>query len=323
MLAPTTRPVENRGSSTVKVAGSRMTSTAGGYPVTNHPPRASTHGAGRRPPGSVPSDGEQAGLRRSLAAGWAVVDAGGSALDAAVAAVASMEDSGQFNAGRGGVPTRAGAVETDAGVMGLVVDGDSWRPVSGAACAMTWPANPILVARAVAVADEALLLAGPGADRFAAEAGLARRRDEDLTHGGGAPVSSMGTVGAVALDRHGHLGAATSTGGRSGQAPGRVGDSPIIGAGTWADEGSVAVSGTGDGEAFVRAGFAHRVDAAVRAGIDLQRAALDALQSVERWNGTGGAIVLAADGDLIVAWNTPSMARGWCNGADAVTRLTD
>jgi beta-aspartyl-peptidase (threonine type) len=280
-------------------------------------------GAGVRPAGRAPSEDERAGLRYSLAAGWAVLDAGGSALDAAIAAVASMEDSGRFNAGRGGVPTRGGVVETDAGVMGLVAEGDSWRAVSGAACAMTWPANPILVARAVAVTDEALLLAGPGADRFAAEAGLARRREEDLTHGGGAPVSSMGTVGAVALDRHGHLGAATSTGGRAGQPPGRVGDTPIIGAGTWADEGSVAVSGTGDGEAFVRAGFAHRVDTAVRAGIDLERAVIEALRAVERWHGTGGAIVLAADGDLIVAWNTPSMARGWHNGTDTTARLTD
>jgi beta-aspartyl-peptidase (threonine type) len=280
-------------------------------------------GAGRRPAGSAPSEDERAGLQHSLAAGWAVLDAGGSALDAAIAAVASMEDSGRFNAGRGGVPTRAGVVETDAGVMGLVADGDTWRAVSGAACAMTWPANPILVAHAIAVAGEALLLAGPGADRFAAETGLARRCEKDLTHGGGAPVSSMGTVGAVALDRHGHLGAATSTGGRLGQPPGRVGDSPIIGAGTWADDDSVAVSGTGDGEAFVRAGFAHRVDAAVRAGVDLERAVVEALQGVERWNGTGGAIVLGAGGDLIVAWNTPSMARGWHDGAGMAARVLE
>jgi beta-aspartyl-peptidase (threonine type) len=173
---------------------------------------------------------------------------------------------------------------------------------------MTWPANPILVARAVADVGDALLLAGPGADRFAEGAGLARRDDRTLTHQGGSPA---GTVGAVALDRDGHLGAATSTGGRRGQPPGRVGDTPVIGAGTWSDDGGVAVSGTGDGEAFIRAGFAHRVDAAVRTGTDLETAAGDALRAVERWQGTGGAIVLTPEGELVAVCNTASMARGW------------
>ena len=262
-------------------------------------------------------------MHRCLEAGWAVLAAGGSALDAAVAAVVSMEDSGLFNAGRGGVPTAAGAVETDAGVMGVVADGDRWRSVSGGVCAMSWPANPVLVARALALGGEALLLAGPGADAFAAGAGLARRDESGLTHGGGAPVSSMGTVGAVAVDGLGHLGAATSTGGRRGQAPGRVGDTPIIGAGTWSGEGGVAVSGTGDGEAFVRAGFAHRIDLAVRAGTDLQQASVDALRAVEAWEGNGGAIVLAPDGDLVVVWDTPAMARGWRSGAQTVAELLE
>jgi isoaspartyl peptidase/L-asparaginase-like protein (Ntn-hydrolase superfamily) len=291
--------------------------------VTLGRPALAIHGGAGRRQGHIPFEDEVAGLHRSLEAGWAVLAAGGSALDAAVAAVTSMEDSGVFNAGRGGVPTRAGVVETDAGVMGLVPDGDGWRRVSGAACAMTWPANPVLVARAIAETGEALLLAGPGADHFAADSGLARRDEADLTYGGGAPVSSMGTVGAVAIDDHGHLGAATSTGGRTGQPPGRVGDSPIIGAGTWADEGGVAVSATGDGEAFVRAGFAHRVDAAIRAGTDLDRAAMAALVEVERWEGTGGAIVLAATGDLVVVWDTPAIARGWRGAAGTVAGIID
>ncbi len=266
-------------------------------------------GAGRRP--DADGEGVRAveigGLDRSLAAGWAVIEAGGSAVDAVVAAVASMEDSGLFNAGRGAVPTTAGQVETDAAVM-------SDRR-SGAACAMTFPANPVRVALAVADAGDALLLAGPGADRFAAEAGLAERDPATLTHGGTATISEMGTVGAVALDAGGHLAAATSTGGRRGQPPGRVGDSPIIGAGTWAVSDGVAVSATGDGEAFVRAGFSHLIDGAVRLGSPLDAAVADAIRAVEAWDGTGGAVVLSPTGDLVVAHDTPAMAWGWRGAA--------
>jgi beta-aspartyl-peptidase (threonine type) len=281
-------------------------------------------GAGTRSRGAdATSDAtEVEGLRQSLQAGWAVLDDGGSALDAVAAAVVSMEDSGVFNAGRGGVPTSAGMVETDAAVMGLAPDGPgNWREVSGAACAMTWAANPVLVARAVADVGDAILLAGTGADRFAEAAGLRRRDEAGLTHGGTAPVSQMGTVGAVAVDRDGHLAAATSTGGRKGQPPGRVGDSPVIGAGTWAAEGGVAVSATGDGEAFIRAGFAHRIDAAARAGTDLERAAREALLEAERWRGVGGAIVLSPTGDLVVLYDTPSMARGWRSTGATVAEL--
>jgi len=266
-------------------------------------------GAGRAParPDSALEQAEVAGLRGALDAGWAVLDDGGSALEAAVAAVASMEASGTFNAGRGAVPTTAGDVETDAAVMGLAEGVE----VSGAACAMTWPDHPILVARAVALAGDALLLAGPGADAFARAHGLAQRDPARLTGGGVAPVSDMGTVGAVALDRDGHLAAATSTGGRRGQPPGRVGDAPVIGAGTWAEQGRVAVSATGDGEAFIRAGFAHRIDLAVAGGRRLDQAAADALAAAARWKGTGGAIVLGAEGRLVVLHDTESMARGW------------
>jgi L-asparaginase / beta-aspartyl-peptidase len=294
-----------------------------------------------------------AGLQASLAAGWAVLDAGGSALDATVAAVVSMEDSGIFNAGRGAVPTTAGQVETDAGVMGLSPDGDGWREVAGAACAMLYPANPIRAALAVAEGADALLLAGPGADAFAAQAGLAARDDSLLTHGGVAPISQMGTVGApsqmgtvgapsqlgtvgapsqmgtvgaVALDAAGHLGAATSTGGRGGQPPGRVGDSPVIGAGTWAAGGGVAVSGTGDGEAFIQAGFAHRIDAVVRAGGTLKDAGRDAMAAVERWRGVGGAVVVDEAGRLLVMCDTPAMAMGWRSATlehATVLRATD
>jgi beta-aspartyl-peptidase (threonine type) len=195
--------------------------------------------------------------------------------------------------------------------MGLRPDGDGWREVAGAACAMLYPANPVRVALAIADVGDALLLAGPGADRFAADAGLPQRDETTLTAGGNAPISSMGTVGAVALDGAGHLGAATSTGGRGGQPPGRVGDTPVIGAGTWAAGGGVAVSATGDGEAFIQAGFAHRIDAALRAGSALDAAGREALAAVERWRGVGGAIVLDEAGQLLVLCDTPAMAMGW------------
>jgi beta-aspartyl-peptidase (threonine type) len=266
-------------------------------------------GAGRRPGGDDLEEAEVEGMRAALAAGWAVLDAGGPALDAAVAAVASMEASGVFNAGRGAVPTTAGTVETDAAVMGVA--GEDAVEVSGAGCAMTWPEHPVHLARAVALAGETLLLAGPGADAFAERAGLSRRDRALLTGGGAAPVSDMGTVGAVALDAGGRLAAATSTGGRRGQPPGRVGDAPVIGAGTWARQGRVAVSATGDGEAFVRCGFAHLLDLRMGAGAGVEEAATEALVETARWGGTGGAVVLAADGTLVALHDTAAMARGW------------
>jgi beta-aspartyl-peptidase (threonine type) len=293
------------------------------------PPALVVHGgAGVRPRGRTTGDdaalldAEVRGLHDALAAGWAILAEGGDSLAAVVAAVAAMEDSGVFNAGRGAVTTCEGGVETDAAVMGLAPDGDGgWREVAGAACAMTWPANPVAVARAVAETGDALLLAGPGADRFAAAAGLPRRDEAGLTHGGIAPVSEVGTVGAVAVDAAGRLAAATSTGGRAGQRAGRVGDSPVHGAGTWAEAGGAAVSATGDGEAFVLAGFAHRIDAAVRAGDDPERAAVAALGAVARWRGTGGGIVLTADGQVVVCCDTPAMARGWRDAGGAFAEV--
>lgn len=281
------------------------------------PPLLAVHGGAGR--GHGPAEQVAEGLRAALDAGWAVLAAGGGALDAAVAAVVAMEDSGVFNAGRGAVPTTAGGVETDAAVMGVLPGG---REVSGAACAMTWPANPVLAARAVAEAGDALLLAGDGADGFARDAGLAERDPATLTGGGTAPISTMGTVGAVALDAGGALAAATSTGGRRGQPPGRVGDTPIIGAGTWADQGRVAVSATGEGEAFVRAGFAHRVDQAVGAGTALADAARDALDAVARWGGSGGAVLLGAGGELVALYDTEAMAQGWRSAEETVAELS-
>jgi len=259
-------------------------------------------------------------LTAAVDAGWAVLEAGGPALDASIAAVASMESSGVFNAGRGAVPTTAGTVETDAAVMGVAPGEDgTLREVSGAACALSYPEHPIHLAREIALRGQALLLAGSGADAFAAAAGLPERDAAALTGGGAAPVSDMGTVGAVALDADGRLAAATSTGGRRGQPPGRVGDTPVIGAGTWASQGRVAISATGDGEAFVRAGFAHLVDWRLSQGVSADGAASDALMDVARWGGTGGAVVLTADGTLVALHDTAAMAQAW-RGADGPCR---
>ncbi len=284
------------------------------------------------------------GLRGALASGWAVLEGGGAALLAVVEAVASLEDSGLFNAGRGSSPTTEGRMETDASVM------DGATGAAGAVCAATWPANPIKAALAVVnqaatgatgatgagTAWHPLLLAAEGADQLARAAGLPsmaslpppgapvpgnpvpgnpRARQHAGEHGG------HGTVGAVALDAGGHVAAATSTGGRPGQAPGRVGDSPIIGAGTWADDTTAAVSATGTGEAFILAGFAHRVDWAMRSGVGLDQALNSALDAVSRYNGSGGAIALTASGHFATIFGTAAMARGWKSAAGVVVRV--
>jgi isoaspartyl peptidase/L-asparaginase-like protein (Ntn-hydrolase superfamily) len=269
-----------------------------------------------------------AGLEAALAAGWEVLASGGRAVEAAAAAVASMETSERFNAGRGAIPTTAGTVELDAAVM----DG-----ASGAAagiCAATWPDNPVLTALALAdsvgagalerartgqLVEMPLLLDSVSADAFARRAGLAAR----AVHGGPAraPLSPNGTVGAVALDRAGHVAAATSTGGRHGQPPGRVGDTPIVGAGTWAEDRTAAVSGTGIGEAFMLSGFGHRVAWCRERGDALDAAVRDGLDEVVRWGGDGGAVAVTPQGQVVLAFNTPRMARGWRTAERSATAL--
>jgi L-asparaginase/beta-aspartyl-peptidase (threonine type) len=249
------------------------------------------------------------GLSAALAAAWEVLDQGGAAVDAVVEAVGSLEASGHFNAGRGAVATSKGTVETDSAVM------DGANGNVGAICSATWPDSPVRAAQKVLAlggpAAGPILLAGPGADRFCEEAGLAKREPALLTGEGVTPISRHGTVGAVAVDIKGHLAAATSTGGRLGQLPGRVGDSPIAGAGTWADDKSVAVSATGEGESFVVAGFSHRIEWAVIAGSPLDEALDGALGSVRDRGGCGGGIVLARNGGFAIGFDTPAMARGW------------
>jgi isoaspartyl peptidase/L-asparaginase-like protein (Ntn-hydrolase superfamily) len=259
------------------------------------------------------------GLRRALDGGWEVLSTGGPALQAVVEAVARLESSGFFNAGLGSVRTTAGTTEMDASVM----DGRTGR--AGAVGAATWPANPVRAALAVALSAEEgggwqpLLLVGPGADNLAREAGLVPALSSSLSRPDAGP--GTGTVGAVAVDRAGHVAAATSTGGRAGQPPGRVGDSAVIGAGTWANDEAAAVSATGTGEAFIMAGFGHLVDWALGSGAGLPDALGAALQAVSRRGGRGGAIAITPTGNFAAIFDTPAMARGWHGEAGPVVLI--
>jgi beta-aspartyl-peptidase (threonine type) len=258
----------------------------------------------------------RAGLAAALDAGWAVLEAGGAALDAAVAAVTSMEDDPRaFNAGTGSALTSLGTVECDAAVM----TGDGR---AGAVACVRTSRNPVTLARRVLEDTPHVLLVGPGAEALEpapidpsaliterSRAAWRRWRERRA-----APEGSA-TCGAVALDGDGRLAAATSTGGVLGQWPGRVGDAPIPGAGTWADR-RVAVSCTGRGEAFLRVAAAHRLASALGAGATPEAALRDLLGAVNAAGGEGGVIALLADGTLAVAFDTEAMAWGYRRAAD-------
>jgi beta-aspartyl-peptidase (threonine type) len=290
-------------------------------------------GAGtiRRDALSAEREGEyHAGLRRALQAGHAVLAGGGGALDAVTAAVVALEDDELFNAGRGAVFTSAGMQEMDAAVM----DGRDRR--AGAVAAIFGPKNPVLAARAVMEHSPHVLLVGDGALVFCREHGIpfagneyfataSRRRalEQTWAHRRGCSAEARdnddarrhGTVGAVARDSGGNLAAATSTGGMTGKLPGRVGDSPIIGAGTFADNATCAVSATGDGEFFIRFGVAHEVAARVRhRGETLAEAAGTVISEL---GGSGGLVAIGRDGALALPFNCSGMYRGFVR-ADGV-----
>jgi L-asparaginase / beta-aspartyl-peptidase len=236
----------------------------------------------------------RAGVRAAAEAGDAILAAGGSALDAVVAAVRVLEDDPEFNAGRGSALTRDGTVETDASVM----DGATHKV--GAVAAVPDLGNAVALARAVLDAGEHVLLAGPSAWRFAAEVGITPAPPGLLiTERARARLDALkGTVGAVARDRDSHFAAATSTGGIVGKRSGRVGDSPIPGAGTWAD-GACAISATGDGEAILRVALSRSIAARIAAGMPLDTAVREALRELARITG-GSAGVIGVDATGVI-----------------------
>jgi beta-aspartyl-peptidase (threonine type) len=277
-------------------------------------------GAGSRPRGS--SQREQAfhaGLESALDGGYEILERGGSSLDAVTAAVRVLEDDPLFNAGRGAALTRDGWAELDASIM----EGRGQR--AGAVAAVRHVRNPIELARRVMEKSRHVLIVGTGAEEFALEEGFTlvanahfrtperalelRRRLE------GTPVSELmpaqGTVGAVALDASGDLAAATSTGGMTLKRHGRVGDSPLIGAGTYAKNGVCAVSATGHGEYFIRAVAAHHVALSVEhRGLTLEQAVREVLhQTILALGGTGGIIAIDANGRVVMDHSSETMLR--------------
>ena len=260
------------------------------------------------------------GLQAALTAGHAVLAAGGSALDAVTAAVVVLEDDPLFNAGRGAVFTAAGTQEMDASIM----EGRDRR--AGAVAGIFGPKNPVLAARAVMEHTPHVLLIGEGALALCRAQGLTfadhayfhtesrwRALQQTLrTAAGGDEARRHGTVGAVARDSRGDLAAATSTGGTTGKLPGRVGDSPLIGAGTFADNATGAVSATGHGEFFIRFAVAHEVAARIaHGGQSLPAAARSVIDELGGVGGSGGLVAVGAGGTLALPFNCEGMYRGY------------
>lgn len=263
----------------------------------------------------------RAALSRALEAGAAILSESGGALDAAEAAVCVLEDDPHFNAGHGSVFTWDGHIEMDAAVM------DGRDRNAGAVSGVTETRNPVRLARAVMTESPHVFLSREGANLFSLQQGLSqespgyfqtaeRRRQLDELRARPADEHfdvhlKYGTVGAVALDQHGNVAAATSTGGLTGKRWGRIGDSPIIGAGTYADNRSCAVSATGAGEYFIRAGVAHEICARLRmVGGNAQEIADAVMADVAALGGTGGVIVVTPQGEGVWSFNTPGMYRG-------------
>jgi L-asparaginase / beta-aspartyl-peptidase len=279
-------------------------------------------GAGSMAPDTLAAAADaagRAGLAAALDTGAAVLRGGGAALDAVEAAVRTLEDDPAFNAGRGSVFTAEGRIECDAAIM------DGQHRTAGAVAGVRTTRNPVTLARAVMEQSPHVFLAGSGADAFARahmieaappgwfETDERRRQLDEILSDPDAPFDSgmkYGTVGAVALDSHGHVAAATSTGGLTAKRWGRVGDSPLIGAGTYADDRAAAVSCTGAGEVFIRLGVAHEICALVRLGSETADAATaQAMAEVGTLKGKGGVIFVAPDGSGGWHFNTPGMYR--------------
>jgi L-asparaginase / beta-aspartyl-peptidase len=268
----------------------------------------------------------RAELGRALAAGWAILDRGGPSLDAVEAAVRVMEDSPFFNAGHGAALTSEGTIEHDASIM------DGRTRAAGAVACTSRIRNPVSAARAVMERTPHVMLTAAGAEQFARDQGLPlvapwyfftperqaaleRVQAAKRARASTSEKDRHGTVGAVARDAAGHLAAATSTGGYSDKMPGRVGDSPIIGAGTYANDATVAFSGTGLGEAFMRSVLGHRISCLMElSGLSLPAAGARALEELAALGATGGFIAVGADGEAVWPHNSPGMYRGIARG---------
>ena len=271
----------------------------------------------------------RSGLERALKAGYEILQRGGSSLDAVEAAVRILEDDPHFNAGKGAVFSSEGVNELDAAVM----DGKTLK--AGAVASVRRIKNPVSLARLVMEKSRHVLLDCSGAEAFAKEQGIElvdpkyfftqerwdalKRAQGAKSQGGGTGGKQFvisgqdrhGTGGAVALDRNGNLAAATSTGGTTNKRPGRIGDSPVIGAGTYANNATCAVSATGDGEYFIRAVIGHDTSALMEyRGLSLEEATETAIRKVGELGGTGGLIAIDRNGHVAMPFNTSGMYRG-------------
>jgi beta-aspartyl-peptidase (threonine type) len=292
-------------------------------------------GAGTLPRSEMSGDAERqyrSGLSEAIDAGYAVLQNGGASLDAVARAVVLLEDNPLFNAGRGSVFTLDGRNELDASIM----EGRTLK--AGAVCGLTRIRNPVELARAVLERSEHVMLAGAGAEEFASSQGFpfvpqsyfhtaARWAQLQRIRGGetglsGHTISHVGTVGAVALDSFGHLAAATSTGGMTGKRFQRIGDSPVIGAGTYADDRSCAVSATGHGEVFMRAAVAHDICARMRfGGRGVGEAVREVIfEELPALGGEGGVIAIDARGEIAMEFNSEGMFRA-CRKAGEEARI--
>lgn len=281
-------------------------------------------GAGTMPRAEITPELEaqyRADLAQALDTGYGVLEKGGTSQDAAIAAVKILEDSPLFNAGKGAVFNRDGEVELDAGVM----DGASRR--AGSVAGLKHIKNPIELARLVMDKSPHVMLIGPGAEEFALDQGMTlvpnsyfhtEKRREQLERAlkgdrmAAIKLNYFGTVGAVTRDKQGNLFAATSTGGMTGKIPGRVGDSPHIGAGTYANNETCAVSATGHGEFFIRSVVAYDIHALMDyKEMSLDKAVNEVVQrKLKLMKAEGGVIAIDSDGHIVMSFNTEGMFRG-------------